>query len=184
MKKGDTIVGKEEYGLNAPLKVAFAAVFAALVCASTLIFIVSIPATSGYFNLGETVIYIAALLFGPFVGAVSGGVGAAVADALVAVQFAPGTLVIKGFEGVIVGILNRKIQRRISSLSLSATVSVMIGGLEMVAGYFIYEQVVLGYPLAGALTEVPFNIVQMLVGLVVAVPIMHVVLRVFPQLKS
>ena len=41
-----------------------------------------------------------------------------------------------------------------------------------------------GYPLAVALVEVPFNIMQMLVGLIVAVPIMHVVLRVFPQLKN
>jgi len=54
----------------------------------------------------------------------------------------------------------------------------------MVAGYFIYEQLVLGYPLAVALVEVPFNVVQMLVGLIVAVIIVHVVLRVFPQLKS
>lgn len=177
-------MGKEQPSLNAPLKLAFAAVFAALVCASTLVFIVSIPATSGYFNLGETVIYAAALLFGPFVGAFAGGTGAAVADALVAVQFAPGTLVIKGFEGFIVGFLHKKIQRRIKSLSLSAGISVVVGGLEMVAGYFIYEQTVLGYPLAAALAEVPFNIVQMLVGLIVAVPIMYVVLRVFPQLKS
>jgi hypothetical protein len=54
----------------------------------------------------------------------------------------------------------------------------------MVAGYFIYEQVVLGYPWAGALVEVPFNLVQMIVGLAVSVPIMYAVLRVFPQLKS
>jgi hypothetical protein len=54
----------------------------------------------------------------------------------------------------------------------------------MVTGYFIYEQLALGYPLAVALVEVPFNIVQMLVGLIVAVIIVHVVLRVFPQLKS
>jgi len=43
-------------------KLAIAAVFAALVCIATIIFTVPIPATSGYFNLGETVIYIAALL--------------------------------------------------------------------------------------------------------------------------
>ena len=54
----------------------------------------------------------------------------------------------------------------------------------MVAGYFIYEQLVLGYPMAAALAEVPFNIVQMAVGLVIALPVMHAVLRVFPQLKS
>ena len=54
----------------------------------------------------------------------------------------------------------------------------------MVAGYFVYEQLVLGYPMGVALAEVPFNLVQMAVGLVIAVPIMHAVLEVFPQLKS
>jgi uncharacterized membrane protein len=173
----------EKNGIKTPLQLALAAVFAALVCAATLAIVISIPATSGYFNLGETVIYIAALLFGPLVGAVAGG-GAAIADMIVAAQFAPGTLVIKGFEGAIVGILNKKLQKITRSLTLSAAVSIIIGGLEMITGYFIYEQLVLGYPFAAALVEVPFNIVQMMVGLVVAIPVMHVVLRVFPQLKS
>ena len=174
----------EKNVLKTPLKLAMAAVFAALVCVATLAFVISIPATSGYFNLGETVIYTAALLFGPLVGGIAGGAGAAIADILVAAHFAPGTLIVKGLEGAIVGLLHKKIQKRTRRLSLSATASVIIGGLEMVAGYFIYEQLVLSYPLANALVEVPFNIVQMLVGLVVAVPIMHIILRAFPQLKS
>jgi uncharacterized membrane protein len=173
----------EKNGIKTPLQLALAAVFAALVCVATLAIVISIPATSGYFNLGETVIYIAALLFGPLVGAVAGG-GAAIADMLVAAQFALGTLVIKGLEGVIVGFLNKKLQKITRSLTLSAAVSIIIGGLEMIAGYFIYEQLVLSYPFAVALVEVPLNIVQMLVGLVVAIPVMHVILRVFPQLKS
>jgi len=173
----------EKNGIKTPLQLALAAVFAALVCVATLALVISIPATSGYFNLGETVIYIAALLFGPLVGAVAGG-GAAIADMLVAAQFAPGTLIVKGLEGAIVGFLNKKIQKITRSLTLSAAVSIIIGGLEMIAGYFIYEQLVLGYPFATALVEVPFNIVQMLVGLVVAIPVMHIILRVFPQLKS
>jgi uncharacterized membrane protein len=98
--------------------------------------------------------------------------------------FAPGTLVIKGVEGAIVSLLNLKLGKYISNSTFCAVVSVMVGGLEMVIGYFLYEQLVLGYPFAVALAEVPFNIVQMLVGLVIAVPIMHAVLRVFPQLKS
>ncbi len=163
---------------------AMAAVFAALTCVATLMLVVSIPATTGYFNVGETVIYTAALLFGPLVGGIAGGAGAAIADMIGFVQFAPGTLIIKGVEGVLVGALHKKIQRRTRSLSLSATVSVIIGGLEMIAGYFLYEQLALGYPFAVALGEVPFNILQMLVGLAIALPIMHAVLRVFPQLKS
>ncbi len=177
-------MGKAQTVLRAPIKLALAAVFAALVCVATLTLVVSIPATTGYFNVGETVIYAAALLFGPLVGGIAGGVGAAVADMIVAPQFAIGTLIIKIVEGAIVGFLYKKLQRRIRSFTLSATIAVTIGGLEMVAGYFIYEQLVLGYSFAVALSEVPFSIVQMLVGLAIALPIMHAVLRVFPQLKS
>jgi uncharacterized membrane protein len=61
-------------------------------------------------------------------------------------------------------------------------IAILIGGFEMITGYFIYETFVYGYGVA--LAELPVNIVQMLFGLVIAVPIMHTVLRVFPQLKN
>jgi uncharacterized membrane protein len=165
------------------LAIAQAGVMAALVAVATLLFVVPIPATSGYFNLGETLIYIAALLLGPLVGATAGA-GATIADILVAAQFAPGTFTIKAIEGFLVGFLNKKLNKKTRSITLSATVAIVIGGFEMVLGYFLYEQLVLGYPFALALVEVPFNIVQMLIGLLVAIPVMHAVLRVFPQLKS
>jgi uncharacterized membrane protein len=165
------------------LKIALAGIMAALVAVATLLFVVPIPATSGYFNLGETLIYIAALLLGPLVGATAGA-GATIADILVAAQFAPGTFTIKAIEGFLVGFLNKKLNKKTQSITLSATVAIVIGGFEMVLGYFLYEQLVLGYPFALALVEVPFNIVQMLIGLLVAIPVMHAVLRVFPQLKS
>lgn len=170
---------------GAPLKLALAAVFGALAAAVTISFVIPIPATSGYFNLGEAIVYTAALVFGPFVGGFAGG-SVVVADILVpgAAEFAPGTLVIKGLEGAIVGFLNRKLQEHTSKIGLSAAVSVIVGGLEMVAGYFIYEQLFLGYSLPAALVEVPFNVVQMIVGLIVAVPIIYVVQQVFPQLKG
>jgi len=168
------------------LKIALAAMFAALVfIVTSQIPPISIPATSGYFNLGETIIYITALLFGPLIGALAGGIGSMLGDVYLGfAQFAPGTLVIKGLEGAIVGFLNTKLKRYISNLTLRISISVVIGGLEMVTGYFLYEQIVLGYPFAAALAEVPFNLVQMAIGLVVATPIVHAVLRVFPQLKS
>jgi uncharacterized membrane protein len=168
---------------SAAFKIAAAAIFAALVAAATLLFVIPIPATSGYFNLGETLIYIAALLFGPLVGATAGA-GASIADVLVAAQYAPGTFIIKGIEGFLVGFLTKKLNQKTKRLTLSATIAIIIGGFEMVLGYFLYETLVLAYPVALALAEVPFNIVQMLIGLIIAVPVMHAILRIFPQLKS
>lgn len=167
------------------LKLALAAVFAALVCVATVLFVIPIPATHGYFNLGETVIYTATLLFGPLVGGFAGGVGAGLADVINGYsQFALGTLTIKCLEGLIVGFLYRKMMHISKKPSVVAIVAIIAGGLEMVAGYFIYEVGILSNPPLDALGEIPFNIVQMVVGLVVALPVVRIVLRIFPQLKS
>lgn len=165
-------------------KIVLGTVLAALVCVVTVLFTLPIPATNGYFNLGESIIYIVALSFGPFVGAIAGG-GAAIADLILGFYaFAPGTFAIKVIEGFTVGVLNKRLKQRASSTTLSAAISVALGGGIMVAGYFLYEQIVLGYPIELALAEVPFNIVQAMVGLAVAVPVFHALIHMFPQLKS
>ena len=46
--------------------------------------------------------------------------------------------------------------------------SAALSGFLMVLGYFLFEQFVLGF---AAIAEVPFNIVQVLVGILIAVPI-------------
>jgi len=245
----------EQNPAKTSLKLTMTAVFVALVCVITISFTVSIPATGGYFNLGEAVIYAAALTFGPLVGALAGGVGAAIADILVAPVFAPGTLAVKGIEGALVGFLGKKLITQTSKSNwkiyttlLGITVGILlavtgafyysgnielyigipppqtatatifiptelwyilggivallisfasfkiepqlgwsvfaiiIGGLEMVIGYFLYEQIVLGQ--TAAVFEIPVNIGQMLIGLIIAIPVTRFVLRSFPQLKS
>jgi uncharacterized membrane protein len=249
-------LNEKQNAAKIPLKLTVAAVFAALVAVVTLSFVIGIPATGGYFNLGEAIIYIAALVFGPYVGAIAGG-GAAIADMLVpgALQFAPGTLIIKSIEGALVGFLGKKLTAKVPMLnwriftillgiivgvSLATTgalyysgnlelrigiplpenpnlvtyvppelwytlgaivallisyagfkiepqlggaiFAVIIGGLEMVAGYFLYERIILGNIIAAV--EIPVNIGQMLIGLIVAIPVARFVLRSFPQLKS
>ncbi len=129
--------------VSVAFKIAVAAIFAALVAVATLLFWIPIPATSGYFNLGETLIYVAALLFGPFVGAIA-GTGATIADALVAAQYAPGTFTIKAIEGFLVGFLYKKLVHKTKSITLSATIAIIVGGFEMVLGYFLYETLILG----------------------------------------
>jgi len=238
-----------------PLKLAYTALFSALTLVATYSFVINIPSTGGYFNLGEIIIYVSALVFGPFVGGIAGGVGSAISDALVAPQFAPGTLVIKGLEGAIVGFLGKRKLAQITktkwtvltatlgvvvgillaitgSLYLSGNISlylgipspsvptfsffvppelwylvgvlaaaliiftclkiepqygwtiisVILGGLVMVTGYFFYEQIILGK--TTAIFEIPLNIGQMLIGLVIALPITRFVFRTFPQLKT
>jgi uncharacterized membrane protein len=60
-------------------------------------------------------------------------------------------------------------------------ISTVFGGLIMVTGYFLYEQLFLG---VFALAEIPVNIGQMTVGLIAATPIVKVVRRSLPRFKD
>jgi len=226
--------------------VATTAIFTAFVAATTMVFTLAIPATpSGYFNLGEVMVYICALLMGPYVGAFAGGVGSCISDvALGAATYAPGTLVIKGAEGFIVGYLSSMAGTKISSRAWKATslcigaligfllgvlgvtyfsgsyqltlgfpvgpvtnvgfaipealwvavgaavfvaigavgfvtnekigwtvLSVLAGGAVMFTGYFLYNFAVLRIGLPASAGELPFDVGQALIGLVVAIPI-------------
>jgi len=95
--------------LQASTRLSVTAVFTALVAAATMVFSISVPQTRGFFNIGETMVYTSAFLFGPFVGSFSGGVGSMLADLLLGYpHYAPATLVIKACEGGVVGFLTRK----------------------------------------------------------------------------
>jgi len=92
-----------------PFNLAVTAVFTALVCVATIIFSIYIPATEGFFNIGESMVFLSALLFGPFVGAFAGGVGAALADLLLGFpHYAPATIIVKACEGAVVGALKKR----------------------------------------------------------------------------
>ena len=154
-------------------ELAAAAIFIALTFVVTRYTVIPIPATKGFFNLGEVVIYIAAIAFGPIVGMLAGGAGSALADLAVAPQFAPFTLVIKGIEGYVVG-------RLAGPTTVSRLRATIIGGAWMVTGYFLSEVLfarVLGIAptpaaaVGAALTEVPFNIVQVTVGVIISIPV-------------
>lgn len=86
------------------LKIVFTALMTALVTVITMAFQFYIPATQGYFNLGESMVYLAALLFGPYIGAFAGGIGSMLADIFTGYfHYAPWTLVNKGIEGFLAG---------------------------------------------------------------------------------
>jgi uncharacterized membrane protein len=155
-------------------QIALVALLIALVAAATLAVRIPVPATQGYINLGDSMVYVAALLFGPLTGMLAGGVGSALADLIGGyAQFAPYTLLIKGLEGLVVGWLARRLAGHLASAVdlLGAVVAVVVGGSLMVAGYFAAEAFVMGLGPAAAAGEVPGNIFQVVGGLVAALPV-------------
>ena len=157
-------------------KIALTAIMAALTTVATFIIQIPVPATGGYLNFGDIIIFVTALTFGPTVGGFAGGIGSALSDVLsgYAFTFAPATLVIKGFEGAIAGAISN--QRQIWRDILAVT----IAGAEMVTGYFLAEFFPLHIGWAAA-TEIPGNIVQVVVGAIIGVPIALILRRSLPK---
>jgi uncharacterized membrane protein len=154
---------------------AQAGVMAALVAASTFFVQIPIPATNGYLNFGDIMIFVSALMFGPLVGGFAGSLGSAISDIAGGYgYFAPFTFVIKGAEGIIAGLIANKINKK------RDIAGVAIGGAEMVIGYFLAEFFALSAGWA-ALGETPFNILQIVVGGLVGIPIVWVLRKRLPQ---
>ena len=126
---------------------------------------VPIPATNGYLNFGDIMVFTSALLFGRLVGGLAGGLGSAVADIIGYPVFAPYTLVIKGLEGFVAGFIRDGKSNRRDFLGW------LVGAIVMVSGYFLAEAYIMGLGVPVALVEVPSNIVQVLSGAIVAIPL-------------
>lgn len=121
-----------------PRRLALAAVFTSLVFAATLIS-VSTPITGGYFNLGESMVYTAAIIGGPVVGAIAGGLGSSLADLYLGYsQYAPGTLVIKGVEGLLAGLIFERLRRHTGIKGFTPILALIVGLGILVAGMVIY----------------------------------------------
>jgi uncharacterized membrane protein len=157
------------------IQLALSAMMAALVFVAT--WTVRIPnAMGGYFNLGDVMIFVSALAFGPFVGGFAGGVGSAIADIIGFPVFAIPTLAIKGIEGLLAGfITNRKsIYRDIFAA--------IVAGFEMILGYFLAEYYALGWTFEQALAEIPFNVVQVVIGGLVGIPVAIIIRKRLPEI--
>ena len=154
------------------IQIALIVVMSALVAVGTLIVRIPNP-MGGYFNVGDVMIFVAALTFGPLVGGAAGGLGSAIADIIGFPLFAVPTLVIKGLEGLIAGLIaNRKSVYR-------DIFAVVAAGAEMIIGYFLVEVYLWG--VGGALAEVPANVAQIAVGGLIGIPIALVLRRRLPE---
>ena len=148
---------------NKVTKFVLAALFAALTFIMTWI---AIPTpTVGNVNLGDCMVLFGAYILGAY-GVLSGAVGAALCDlASGYVIYAPGTLLIKALMAAAVLLFRKRAVK--SGKLLPFALSGALAEILMIAGYFIYESLVLGYGL-GAAANIPFNAIQGTISLVAA----------------
>lgn len=167
--------------LEKTLKLTYTAMLTAMVCVATML--IRIPTMVGYTNLGDGFILLSALLFGPFYGAVAGGIGSMLADIISGYAFyAPATLVIKGLIAVIAALLWKAMSKRGGDKVWKKILASLVAEIWMAAGYWTFETLFLGEAKA-ALASVPNNIAQGLVGVVLGM-VLYYALSKLPMWKK
>ncbi|MFX0168105.1 MAG: ECF transporter S component [Candidatus Hodarchaeota archaeon] len=152
---------------------ALTIVFTALTTVATLLLVIPFPATSGYFNLGDSLVMISGLLLGPVGGFIAGGTGSALADMVAYPHFAPITFIVKGCEGLVVGLFSQQI-KAVSRIHLRDILGLLLGACVMLLGYFVAEAFLFGWE-AALLELVWVNSIQVTVGIFVALSVGSVV---------
>ena len=148
------------------LALSMIGIFGSFTCVVTMVIAFPIPATSGFINIGDAVVMITGLMFGPIIGGIAGGVGSSLADLFLGYAiYAPATLVIKGLEGFFVGLIANP--KKNEKWNYRDFIGVIVGGFIMIIGYFLYEVMIYGVP--SALYEFILNsIIQFGLGSIIA----------------
>jgi uncharacterized membrane protein len=164
-------------------RIALTGAMTALVFLATYFTRIPTPLPGGYFNLGDAVILITAIILGRRSGFAAGALGSFLADiAFGAFVFAPITLVVKGIEGYVAGAISNP-RGKSHVTELKRIIAVVSGALIMVAGYFFAEAYILGYfnegfGYAAAVTELPINLTQGGLSAVLGYAVSTILIRV------
>ncbi|WP_422481064.1 ECF transporter S component [Pleomorphochaeta sp. DL1XJH-081] len=167
------------------LRIALIAVLTAVVVVFTLMVRVPTP-IRGYISLCDVVITFAAFLFGPWVAAIAGGLGTGIADLIGGyAQWAPLSFVIHGVQGMLIAIIARAGMRsgvpgdaKLFKMALGGVVGMII----MTGGYYIAGGFLYGFE--AALVEIPLNLMQSGVGVVLGIAVSRAVLKAYPPVRT
>lgn len=161
--------------------IALTAAMIALVAVVTRFLVV--PVGQGFFNFSDAAVYFVAFTFGPWIGFLAGGIGAALADlSLGYANFAPLTFLAHGLQGLVAGWLvihgrGTPVQRMLVAWALG---TVTMAGLYF-AGEYFGAALGWGGPVQ-AVTELPFNLLQNVGGAIIAIPLSLLIRRAYPPL--
>ncbi|MGP6147113.1 ECF transporter S component [Jeotgalibaca sp. A122] len=148
------------------------AMFASLTTVMTLLFRIPIPNAQGYLNIGDAVLLLAALIMGPAAGFWVGAIGSALADMIAGyAMYMPFTFLVKGLEGFFAGVIYKKTGNTI--------LAVFIPALWMATGYFFTDWLL--YGTAAAVAAVLMNILQGIVGAVIALILFKILNPIFSK---
>ncbi len=153
--------------------IVYIAVFTALVFVATIAIAIPMPTGVGaYINFGDIVIFLSSALLGPIGGAISGALGAGFADLVYAPIFVPLTIIVKGIEGFLTGLivlfLRKAFKQEKVKDYVSYVIAFIVGAILMVGLYYVGTGLMLGVinegnytsSFATALLNLPNDLIQ------------------------
>lgn len=142
-------------------KITFTALFAALIAVMTAFIKMPTGINEGYLHFGDSMIYLAGCLLGPW-AALAAAIGGALADILAgAAVWAPATAIIKALNAVpfiVASHIYFKNKGKQKIVNWYTVPMVIVSGLITIFGYLLAEGLMYSFP--SAWTSVPFSIIQ------------------------
>lgn len=160
-------------------KMAFSAIGVALVTISTAFLQLNLGVS--FVCLGDVLIFVISIIFGPTVGFISGGFGSFFGDMIAYPTTMFYTLIIKGIEGLVIGLIAwrfRKVKKTLLVSNALWLLEMFVGSVIMVGGYFIAKAFFYGTMEKALVSLVP-NILQAVISMILGLAI----LNVFPNKK-
>ena len=141
--------------------ITLTAMFAALIIVATIFIRMPIGINEGYIHVGDSMIYLAACLLGPY-AAIAAVIGGAFADILAgAAAWALPTAIIKACNTIpfiVATAMYAKRKNHHKIIHLSTILMTLVSGLITVFGYWLAEGIM--YSFASAFASAPFNVIQ------------------------
>lgn len=142
---------------------------------------IRIPTYTGYTHLGDSMIFLAVILFGRKKAIVSAGLGMCLADILSGyLVWAPFTLVIKASMALIAGTIAYRGDYNGDNM-INNIFAFIIAGIWMILAYYFAGAIITRFVLAQnatfaqslvlSLKDIPANFVEVAVGIILAVPL-------------
>lgn len=160
------------------IKLVTAALMAAMTCVVTMLLKIPIPNTNGgYIHPGDAFVLLSGIILGPLYGGLSAGIGSMMADLFAGyAQYMFATFIIKLLAAMAGAYSYRHIRGH------SVILAGVFGGVIVTLGYFICDRILSG-TLEAALAGVPFNLLQNVMGILLATIILPLLKKV-PQINA
>ncbi|MCH4886481.1 ECF transporter S component [Acidaminobacter sp. JC074] len=129
-----------------------------------------ISINGGLIHAGNTMLFLAAIVFGKKKGAIAGAFGMGLFDVLSGwLAWTPFTFLVRGVMGYIIGHIAWMNGKEGNSFTLNL-IGIIVGGLWMLVGYYFTEVLLYGNWVA-PFTSIPGNITQIVFGALVGLPL-------------